>query len=104
MSIPKIEYDKNCGFWRCNNIPVPNYNPDDCKLKFKKEDKMLDEDQKKIVADQLTAKKNELERKLGNFTEQSAAIGKKLYDTLYELDNVIDVLDAMNVEKNDDEE
>lgn len=92
LCAPNFYYNEK---WYCKNLKNI--------LENEEKKNMLDEDQKKIVVDQLTEKKNQLERKLGSFTEQAANIGKKLYDTLFELENVTDVLDKING-KDDDEE
>lgn len=84
LCAPNFYYDEK---WYCKNLKNI--------LENEEEKPMLDDDQKKIVVDQLIEKKNQLERKLGSFTEQAANVGKKLYDTLFELENVTDVLETM---------
>jgi hypothetical protein len=91
-SIPKIEYDKKIGGWRCNGIPVPNYNPDDCKLKFKKE-KNMNEKSKKVIVRELEESKEILENLIDGLVKQSAYVGEKLHKTLKELDEINEVLE-----------
>lgn len=122
-SIPKIEYDKKLGGWRCNNIPVPNWTPNSVKFGSgtmiinekwfdkvlrikKKDDKMLDEDQKKLIVDQLTRQKKTLEGRVESWKRQTANAGKYLFDSIDELDKINNVLDEIKkvIDDNEDED
>lgn len=98
----KPVYNKRLGLWFVGDMAIPNYSPDSCKLNFKKEDKMLDEDQNKIVVDQLTDKREKLEAQIESLTRQSAMIGKKLFECLEELSKIDDVLDSLTDDEDEE--
>lgn len=97
---------------------APNYNPED--VSFKKfgilymnalseqfniknrKKEMLDEDQKKIIVDQLEKRLFELKEERNSCTNSSAYYGAKLHKCITEIDNLEDVLESFKDDKDEE--
>ena len=111
----KPMYNKKLKCWCVGDMPIPNYNPDDVKFKrhdfegrwdklesmIKKRTNKMNEEDKKITVDQLQKRSNDLEKCIESWTRQSAIIGKKLHDALFEYDQVENVLSNLTDDNND---
>lgn len=78
---------------------APSYNPDDVKLKKRKK-YMLDDDQKKVIREQLGDRLTSLESKKISLTSCVASYGSSLYKVLEEISQIEDVL--LDLKSNDE--
>jgi len=79
---------------------APSYNPDDVKFRKKRKKYMLDDDQKKVIREQLGNRLTSLESIKTTLTSCVASYGSSLHKVIEEINQIENVL--LDLKSNDE--